>query len=162
MNYNILDYAKENKLLLQTAVKNEEFLDFFGKFPIKTIVEIGTHKGLSSAYMAQFAKKIFTFDIKDYKEKYKVWSDFKVEEKIRYFTVSGRNEIAEILKDIKFDFCFIDGSHKYDDVKADFEMVKHCGKVLFHDSAKRKTYGVRKFAKEIGATITGNIAYWNI
>ncbi|HAS91528.1 MAG TPA: hypothetical protein DCS12_04565, partial [Clostridiales bacterium] len=117
---------------------------------------------LSSAYMAQFAKKIFTFDVKDYGEKYKVWSDFKVEEKIRYFTVSGRDEIAEILKDIKFDFCFIDGLHKYDEVKADFEMVKKCGKVLFHDSAKRKAYGVRKFVDEIGAAITGNIAYWNI
>ena len=162
MNYNILEYAKENKLLAQTAVKNEEFLDFFGKFPIKTVVEIGTHKGLSAAYMAQFAKKIFTFDVKDYVEKYKVWSDFKVEEKIRYFTVSGRDEIAEILKDIKFDFCFIDGLHKYDEVKADFEMVKKCGKVLFHDSAKRKVYGVRKFVDEIGAAITGNIAYWNI
>lgn len=161
MNYNILEYAKENKLLAQTAVKNEEFLDFFGKFPIKTVVEIGTHKGLSAAYMAQFAKKIFTFDVKDYVEKYKVWSDFKVEEKIRYFTVSGRDEIAEILKDIKFDFCFIDGLHKYDEVRADFEMVKKCGKVLFHDSAKRKVYGVRKFVDEIGAVITGNIAYWS-
>ena len=161
MNYNILEYAKENKLLAQTAVKNEEFLDFFGKFPIKTVVEIGTHKGLSAAYMAQFAKKIFTFDVKDYVEKYKVWSDFKVEEKIRYFTVSGREEISEILKDIKFDFCFIDGLHKYDEVRADFEMVKKCGKVLFHDSAKRKVYGVRKFVDEIGAVITGNIAYWS-
>jgi predicted O-methyltransferase YrrM len=34
---------------------------------------------------------------------------------------------------LSFDFAFIDGDHSYDAVAADFEMVKRCGAVLFHD-----------------------------
>jgi hypothetical protein len=33
--------------------------------------------------------------------------------------------------------------------------------VLFHDVTKKKSFaGVRKFVESIGATVTGNIAYW--
>ena len=31
--------------------------------------------------------------------------------------------------------------------------------IIFDDVAKRKTYGIRDFVKEIGANIEGNIAY---
>lgn len=157
---NLYDYAKKNKLTVQSAIKEKEFRDFFKNVRIKTVVEIGTHKGISACYMAQFAKKIFTFDVKDYRVKYKVWEDFGVKDRIFYFTVKDRDDVEEVLDSIKFDFSFIDGKHTYEDVKADFEMVKHCGKVLLHDVNKKKFTGVKKFAEEIGAKFLGNIAYW--
>jgi len=156
----VYQYAKDKKLLTASAIKNKEFRDFFGKVKIKTVVEIGTRQGISATHIAQFARKVFTFDVYDFKRKYKVWEVFGVDKKIYYQTVTGRQEIKEFLHTIKFDFAFIDGKHTYEDVRADFEMVKSCGKVLFHDTAKRKNYGVREFVKEIGAEIEGNIAYW--
>lgn len=169
------EYAKENKLLGRSAIGNKEFRDFFKNVKIKTVVEIGTLKGISAAYMAGFAKKIFTFDIRDYKDKYKVWKDLGIENRIYYYTIKGKDEnfqgkfkpnksrvdIKDILDKIRFDFAFIDGEHTYEAVKSDFELVKHCGKVLFHDVAKKSFTGVRQFVDEIGAEVTGNIAYWH-
>jgi len=171
----IYEYAKENKLLSRSAVGGNEFREFFKNIKIKTVVEIGTYKGISSAYMAQFAKKVFTFDIRDYKEKYKLWQELGIENKIFYYTIKGKNEnfegkfqssknkvnIEDVINSIRFDFAFIDGEHTYEDVKRDFELVKHCGKVLFHDVAKKSFTGVRKFVDEIGAEVTGNIGYWH-
>jgi predicted O-methyltransferase YrrM len=170
----IFEYVKENKLKGRSAINQVEFRDFFKDIKIKTIVEIGTYKGASTAYMAQFAKKIFTFDIRNYRDKYKLWKDLGIDNKIHYFTIKGVNknfagsfkpsknrvDIKDILKDIRFDFAFIDGEHTYEAVRADFELVKHCGRVLFHDVNKKAFAGVRKFADEIGVKVIGNIAYW--
>ena len=62
MHYDTYKYAKENKLQKASAIQNPEFREFFENVKIKTVVEIGTWKGISAAYMAQFAKTIFTFD----------------------------------------------------------------------------------------------------
>jgi len=158
---NVYKYAKDNKLLTQSAIKEKEFREFFEHVKIKTVVEIGTHQGISAAHMTNFAKNIFTFDVKNYRKKYKAWKDLGVKEKIHYMTVKNRDDIKEVLGGIKWDFAFVDGKHIYEEVKADFEMVKSCGKVLLHDANKKKFPGVKKFAKEIGAEIIGNIAYWH-
>jgi predicted O-methyltransferase YrrM len=157
---NVYKYAKDDNLLLHSAVKDKEFREFFEHVKIKTAVEIGTYQGISAAYLAKFAKNVFTFDVVNYRKKYTVWKDLGVEERIQYKTIKNRDDIREVLNRIKWDFAFVDGRHTYEDVKADFEMVKSCGKVLFHDVAKRKKYGFRDFVKEIGAKIEGNIAYW--
>ena len=43
--------------------------------------------------------------------------------------------ITAIKNNVKltFDFAFIDGMHKVENVRHDFENVKFCGRVLFHD-----------------------------
>ena len=158
----VYEYAKENNLLKGSAIQNPEFREFFKSIKIKTVVEIGTFRGISSAYMAQFAKTIFTFDIVNYKVKYKVWEDLGLTNKIHYYTVKNSNEIKQVLDKIKFDFAFIDDDHQYETVKENFKLVSNCGKVLLHDTAKLKKFaGVRKFADEIGAEIIGNIGYWH-
>lgn len=157
----VLKYAKKNRIKGHSAVNCPKFRDFFKGIKIKTVVEIGTFRGISTAYMAHFARKIFTFDIVDYPEKYKVWKDFKIADRIFYYTIKNRKEIRAILSKIKFDFAFIDGKHTYNNVKADFEMVKHCGRVLFHDVHKKSFKGVRRFViEELEAKEEGTIAYW--
>ncbi len=162
MHYDTYKYARNNKLLKGSAIQNPEFREFFKNVKIKTVVEIGTFRGISSAYMAQFAKTIFTFDIKDYPEKYKVWEDLGITARIHYYTVKNSEEIKQVLDRIKYDFAFIDDDHQYETVKENFILVSNCGKVLLHDVAKLKKFpGVRQFVDEIGAEVTGNIAYWH-
>jgi len=157
----VYEYAIKNKLKGRSSINCPKFRDFFKTIKIKTVVEIGTFKGISAAYMAQFARKIFTFDIMDYPEKYKVWYDLRINNRIFYYTIKSRKDIKTILNKIKFDFAFIDAKHTYKDAKADFELVKHCGKVLFHDIHKKAFKGVRKFVvDELGAKDEGTIAYW--
>lgn len=158
----VLEYAIKNGLKGSSAIKCKVFRNIFKDFDIKTIVEIGTFKGISAAHMAHFAKKVFTFDIKDYPEKYKVWYDFGISNRIFYHTIERRKQIREILKNIKFDFAFIDAIHTYKSVKADFGLVERCGRVLFHDVHKKSFAGVRKFVvEELGAKEKGTIAYWS-
>jgi predicted O-methyltransferase YrrM len=158
---NVFEYAQDNNLLGQSAIKNKEFRDFFKKHKVKTVVEIGTYQGISAAYMAGFAKNIFTFDIRNYRKKYEIWQDLGVAKKIHYKTIKSRDDIKEILDTINFDTVFIDGKHTYEDVKKDYELIKlYKSKIIiFDDVAKRKGYGVRDFVKEVGANIEGNIAY---
>lgn len=174
----VYKYARENKLWKYSVIDDEKFRNFFHKIEIDTIVEIGTYRGISTAYISQFANKVYAFDIVDYPEKYKVWYDLKVSHKIFFNVVKSRYEdniaknfegkfpkdkrainIESVLDEINFDFAFIDGEHTYKDVKADFELVKRCGRVLFHD-VDPVYKQVNKFAHEIGIKINGNIGYW--
>ena len=156
----VYEYVKENKLTGRSAINQSQFRDFFKDIKIKTVVEIGTHKGASAAYIKQFCSKVFTFDIEDYPQKYKLWEDLGMTSRIFYNTIENRQDIKKILDKIKFDFAFIDASHTWEDARMDFELVKSCGKVLFHDVNKKAFKGVRMFVESIEAKIIGPIAYW--
>ena len=147
----------KNNIFSHSAVNCKDFREFFKDIKLDTIVEIGTHKGMSAIYIAKFANKIYTFDIEDYPEKYKIWKNAEVENRVFYYTIKNRQDIKNVLDKIEFDFAFIDGEHTYEAVKADFELVKHCGRVLFHDI---HIEGIKKFVEEIGATEIKTIAYW--
>jgi hypothetical protein len=43
-------------------------------------------------------------------------------------------EKKRLIDGMTFEFAFIDGAHDYASVRRDFEMVKRCGRVLFHDA----------------------------
>lgn len=124
----------------------------------KTIVEIGTRYGISAAVLTSTCK-VYTFDIEYYSETEYVWNELNVKKDINYFVVNNRKEIRKILKKVKFDFAFVDGNHTYKDVKADFELVKHCGRVLFHDNFKGFPE-IAKFCREIGCKKIGRFGYW--
>ena len=179
----IYNYAKKNNLIKASAMpslKTSE--DFFRQLNINIAVEIGTFWGVTAAYIAQFANKVHTFDIIDHPQKYKVWNDFKVKNKISFHLVKSRDMIGDTFKDFQgihrltgkevdieiildkltFDFAFVDGDHHYKNVKADFELVKKCGRVLFHDIIPEFQY-INKFVKEIGIKqIFYNIGYWEV
>jgi len=174
----VYEYARKNKFTAHSAICNTEFRDIFKNISINSVVEIGTYKGISAAYIAQFANKVYTFDIVDYPEKYKNWDILGVNDKMFFYVVKSRYEdniaknfsgtfsknngavdIKFILDEIDFDFAFIDGEHTYRDVKADFELVKRCGRVLFHDVVPEFRF-INKFVKELNIKLIGNVAYW--
>jgi hypothetical protein len=97
-------------------------------------VEIGTFRGVSTAILAHYCQKVTTIDIKIFEEAVSLWRFFGVRDKIRYCCVDSDASKAQAIDEIgDFDFAFIDGLHIFDAIKTDFELVKKCGTVLFHD-----------------------------
>ena len=111
---------------------------FRGK-KIKTAVEIGTYNGTTTALLAHYAEKVITIDIKNYVDRFPFWADYGVYEKIDSYVVKDDEDKARLLAGMDFDFAYIDGDHSERGVRADFECVKKCGRVLFHDYYEQGT-----------------------
>lgn len=137
---------------------------------INDLIEIGTHNGLSSLIFTDYAGRVFTFDIALRNSEF-IWNLFGVRHKISSFVSSYPDNIDYEINYIRrewtdrniplnFNFAFIDGWHSYEATKHDFELVKFCGRVLFHDYLKCSD--VKRFCDEIGAVhVNGiNFAYW--
>lgn len=103
----------------------------------KVTVEIGTWRGVMTAFLAHHTKeRVYTLDIHDYPETCFIWAYFGVEDKIKYVLVPSEKKKKNFLESLDFDFAFIDGDHTYEGVSNDFKFVKKCGRVLFHDYFK--------------------------
>ena len=72
---------------------------------------------------------------------------------------ASRERIKIELEDIEFDTAFIDGNHKAKQVEDDFEIVKHCGRVIFHDIAENYV-NVIELMEKIGAKRINEFGYW--
>ena len=117
-----------------SSPEQEDRMRFFlrGK-SIKRAVETGTYNGTTTALIAHYADKVVTIDRRNYIDKFPFWIDYGVYDKISSFIIDDDEDKAKLLADIDFDFAFIDGDHSLKGVRADFECVKKCGRVLFHD-----------------------------
>lgn len=113
-------------------------------------LEIGTYRGVSSALMAQFCERVLTIDLIDGKME----RDHQVFDRVRFWESMGIGNIdlrlieteaekAAIVSAAEFDFAFVDGDHEGRAPLRDFELVKRCGTVLFHDYDGDN--GVRRF-----------------
>ena len=142
-----------------TAVRNLDFRTVCKVLKLGTVVEIGTFCGATAAYMAQFAKHVHTFDIRNLYD-LSTWRALGLADKIVFHHVKDRKEVRQIVKELEFDFAFVDGGHEYQDAKEDFEIVRKCGRVLFHDIEHPKFPGVSKFIDEIGAIRLDRNGYW--
>jgi predicted O-methyltransferase YrrM len=106
----------------------------------KTVIEIGTYRGVSAAEMARYVDRVATFDLKRGRieqlgekfDRHAFWSSLGVSN-IDLHLVDDDAEKAAIIAALEFDFAFIDGAHDAESVAFDFELVKRCGRVLFHD-----------------------------
>lgn len=156
----VYQFVVENEYDLgMTAVRNLDFRLVCQILKLGTVIEIGTFHGATAAYMAQFAKHVHTFDVRNLYDK-DTWQKLGLADKIKFHHVKDRAEIAEIIKDIDFDFSFIDDDHSPEGVRASFEIVKRCGRVLFHDIEHPKFPGVSAFIDEIGARRLDRNGYW--
>ncbi len=108
------------------------------------MIEIGTRHGVSAALFAEYADEVTTIDIALSPDSYrewtgKVWAASGTAAKIRPFLAAGTNgkecnaSKAAFLRDREFDFAFIDGSHITREVIFDFQCLRRCGCILFHD-----------------------------
>ena len=121
----------------RSAISSEEqeamIRNFLRGKKIGTIVETGTYNGTTTALLAYYADKVITIDKKNYVDKFPFWIDYGVHDKIQSYIIEHDQDKADFLSEIDFDFAFLDGDHSENGVRNDFECVKKCGRVLFHD-----------------------------
>ena len=160
----------------RSVISSEEQENLFRYFmkgkEIGTAVETGTYNGTTTALLAHYADKIVTIDKKNYVDKFPFWMDYQVYDKIRSYIIDDDDDKDELLKGLGFDFAFVDGDHSEKGVRADFELVKKCGRVLFHDYYEQgskydygsaKSQGICKVVDELPkdeVTIARPFAYW--
>ena len=108
------------------------------------IAEVGTHKGASTVLLATFSARVITLDVADHPEKYELWRHFGVTDKIEF----RQGGVETLRGDDEFGFAFVDGDHSYGNVANDFQAVRKCGSVLFHDYGD-SFKGVRDFVNGI-------------
>lgn len=119
------------------------FREIMGSGRYRNVLEIGTYRGVGAAAMSQFCERVMTIDLKfgrmeQLGEKYDrraFWEKLGIKN-IDLFLVKDDAEKAKLVKSLEFDFAFIDGAHDQT-VRDDFNLVKRCGTVLFHDYDRR-------------------------
>ena len=126
-------------------------------------VEIGTLFGATTALLAHYSDEVMTIDISYQQISSYIAHHFGVSKKITTMIVDNNEEKKEYLDSFDFDFAFIDAEHTYDGVKFDFDCVKKCGKVLFHDYGLSNHPGITKFVDELpkeDVFTYGPFAFW--
>ncbi len=105
------------------------------------VLEIGTYKGVSAAALSEHCALVHTIDLRYGKleknggtwDRRAFWDSLGADN-IMFICVDNDKEKAGVIKHLQFDLAFIDGGHTASAVQRDFDMVKHCGRVLFHDA----------------------------
>ena len=148
---NLIDYKHHSAVNVYDNLKKAvEYLK------PEIVLEIGTFNGLSTAILANLCSFVFTVDIAYRPETQVVWDHFNLLDKINYSIFKDREEIGKFIKKIQYDFVYIDANHKYEEVKADYEMIKDCNSILFHDY---HLDGVRQLINEIDGQPLAEFAY---
>lgn len=109
----------------------------------KTVLEIGTYRGVGAAELSQFCDKVVTIDLKNGKLEHNgetwsrpaFWQSLGITN-IEQVLIADDTEKKKFVDALDFDFALIDGDHG-PRVAFDFELVKRCGNVLFHDADRR-------------------------
>jgi predicted O-methyltransferase YrrM len=107
----------------------------------KTVLEIGTYKGVSAAEISQYVERVITIDLKQGRveqtdgsfDRKAFWESLGIKN-IELILVADDAEKKAIVDKLEFDFAFVDGGHDAQSVAFDFSIVKRCGRVLFHDA----------------------------
>lgn len=163
----IYDYANKHDITAKSAVNEEAWCDFIRSLDLEIVVEMGTYKGLSAAFFATVAKKVITFDIKDWQIKYKLWYDNGLSDKIVFVQNKRMKDIEKALRGVDFDFCFVDGLNTFEQLVESFDIAKRCGRILYHNTQRVPKYA--KGTRFLDEIIKGNYqrigrssAYWNV
>jgi len=141
-----------------------KFRNFLREKPIRCALEIGTFKGTATALLARYAERVITIDKYNFVDKFPFWTEFGVYDKIDSYVIKDEEDKADLIKNLEFDFAFIDGDHTKTGVKSDFDLVRKCGRVLFHDYYDDKAQGIVPVVNQLAKTdivkIQEPFAYW--
>ena len=110
---------------------------------VRTALEIGTYRGVGAAEISQYVDRVITVDLKRGKlegngekwDRHAFWAGLGITN-IDLVLVENDAEKAAFVNVMNFDFALIDGAHD-PTVRNDFDLVKRCGHVLFHDADRR-------------------------
>jgi SAM-dependent methyltransferase len=126
----------------------------------KTCFEIGTFHGITAVVLSRFFDKVVTVDIIDNPYRQQVVDTLGIRN-IEFLTIKDNNEKARIAEKLDFDFCHMDGNHRKDTL-SDFELVKKCGRVLFHEYWKEQPV-VWDLVNSLDKVVKAPpLAYWNV
>jgi hypothetical protein len=101
----------------------------------KRALEIGTFQGMSAVLLSQFFYHVTCVSIEDDPRtiiKRDIVKHLGIAEKFTFYDVANNDEKAKRINALGFDFAYVDGDHAHDTL-ADFDLVKRCGRVLFHE-----------------------------
>lgn len=100
----------------------------------RTCLEIGTFNGISAVLLSQYFERVVCVSVDDSPKtllKNEI-IEFLGIKNVRFFDVRTEDEKREIVRQFEFDFAYLDGNHQRDTL-TDFEMTRHCGRILFHE-----------------------------
>lgn len=98
----------------------------------KCCFEIGTWNGLTAVVLSQFFDQVITVDIVSNPLKHKIIEHLGIKN-IRCVDIEDNAGKGTVLRGLEFDCAYLDGNHA-DDTESDFDAVKRCGRVLFHET----------------------------
>lgn len=113
-----------------------EFESFLKRIGAKggTCLEIGTYHGITAVILSQYFERVVCVSVDERPRKLMKRNivDFLGIKNIEFHDVQNNAQKAEIINGLDFDFAYSDGDHVHD-TRSDFDLVKRCGRVLFHE-----------------------------
>lgn len=99
----------------------------------KCCLEIGTYNGITAVVLSQFFDEVHCVTVDEVPPRLfrsEIVSHLGITN-IHFHDAKDNAEKSDFIKALEFDFAYVDGDHA--DTRDDFELVKHCGRVLFHE-----------------------------
>lgn len=97
-----------------------------------TCLEIGTFHGITAILLSQFFERVVCVSIDEMPVMKREIVSYLGIKNIAFYDAKDNAEKARFIHALHFDFCYQDGDHT-NDTQTDFELVKRCGRVLFHE-----------------------------
>lgn len=96
--------------------------------------EIGTWNGLTAAVLSRYFDEVVTVDVAHLGLKHDVLAHLGIMN-VTCIDIDDNADKAKVWKKYggDFDFAYLDGDHTHD-TETDFELVRSCGRVLFHEA----------------------------
>ena len=113
-----------------------EFEDFLYRINprVDVCLEIGTYQGISALVLSQFFRRVICVSVDEDMSRIikRDIVEFLGIKNIEFHDAKDNAEKRKIIEGLDFDFAFSDGDHVHDTLE-DFDLVKRCGRMLFHE-----------------------------